>query len=92
MKFLSSFSQPSSPSYTWSQSQSLSFLAEAETKYKTKMKTEVIKPENITIFSGLVIIARGFHPFPFRTRSLSPSAPMILLHGGKVGRCRDFLP
>ena len=35
-----------------------------------------------------VIIARGFHPFPSRTRQLSPSAPMVL-HArvcGRVGR------
>ena len=50
----------------------------------------VTKPDNVSMFSGLVIIAWGSHPFPFRTRSLSPIAPMILLHGGKVGRCRDY--
>src|SRR5437867_1578031 len=36
-------------------------------------------------------IAKGKHPFPFRTRKLSPSAPMVL-HGrlcGRVGRRRD---
>jgi hypothetical protein len=26
----------------------------------------------------LVVIARGSHPFPYRTRKLSPSAPMVL--------------
>ena len=26
----------------------------------------------------LVIIAKGLHPIPFRTRKLSPSAPMVL--------------
>src|SRR4028119_347252 len=38
-----------------------------------------------------VTLARGRHRFPFRTRQLRPSAPMIL-HGqlcGKVGRRRD---
>jgi hypothetical protein len=29
--------------------------------------------------------AKGPHPFPFRTRQLSPSAPMVL-HGGLCGR------
>jgi hypothetical protein len=29
----------------------------------------------------LVAIAMGSHPFPFRTRPLSPSAPMILERG-----------
>ena len=39
-----------------------------------------------------VAIARRSHPFPFRTRKLSSSAPMVL-HGrlcGRVGRCRSF--
>ena len=39
-----------------------------------------------------VAIAKGPHPFPFRTRKLSPSAPMVL-HGqlgGRVGRRREF--
>src|SRR5713226_6806345 len=36
-----------------------------------------------------VIVARGIHPFPSRTRKLSPSAPMVL-HAqvcGRVGSC-----
>src|SRR4051794_23607681 len=35
-----------------------------------------------------VIVARGFHPFPFRTRKLSLSAPMVLRARvrGRVGR------
>ncbi len=40
-----------------------------------------------------VVMARGIHLFPFRTESLSPSAPMVL--GGKlpgrVGRRRNYL-
>ena len=41
--------------------------------------------------SILVVIAKGVHPFPFRTRQLSPSAPMVLgsLGPGRVGRCQD---
>ncbi len=37
-------------------------------------------------------IAEGPHPFPSRTRQLSPPAPMILpgRPGGKVGRRREF--
>src|SRR5262245_15250568 len=37
-------------------------------------------------------MAEGSHPFPFRTRPLSPPAPMVLpgQPGGRVGRCRDF--
>ena len=37
-----------------------------------------------------VILPRGFHPFPSRTRKLSPAGPMVL-HAkvcGRVGRCR----
>src|SRR5258705_12088784 len=36
-----------------------------------------------------VIVAKGFHPFPSRTRKLSPTAPMVL-HArvcGRVGSC-----
>src|SRR5712691_8640101 len=38
-----------------------------------------------------VTMAEGSHPFPFRTRPLSPPAPMVLpgSPGGRVGRCRD---
>ena len=38
----------------------------------------------------LVIVAEGFHPFPFRTRKLSPPAPMVLPIGGRVGRRQAF--
>src|SRR5215471_17483544 len=40
---------------------------------------------------GVVIIAKGKHPFPSRTRSLSPSAPTILggQPPGKIGRCHS---
>ena len=39
----------------------------------------------------LVTMAQGFHPFPSRTRKLSPAAPMVLPHdGGRVGRCQAF--
>ena len=39
-----------------------------------------------------VTMAEGSPPFPFRTRPLSPPAPMVLpgKPGGRVGRCRDF--
>src|SRR5436190_12358289 len=38
-------------------------------------------------------MAEGRHPFPFRTRKLSPPAPMVLSGqpGGRVGRCRASL-
>ncbi len=39
----------------------------------------------------LVTMAQGNHPFPSRTRKLSPAAPMVLpLDGGRVGRCQAF--
>src|ERR687892_316425 len=39
-----------------------------------------------------VAIAEGKHPVPFRTRKLSPPAPMVLpwRRGGRVGRCRNI--
>jgi hypothetical protein len=38
-------------------------------------------------------IAEGKHPVPFRTRKLSPPAPMVLprRRGGRVGRRRDTI-
>src|SRR5450432_537152 len=38
-------------------------------------------------------MAKGKHPVPFRTRKLSPSAPMVLRGGlrGRVGRRRTCL-
>src|SRR5215813_1287785 len=38
----------------------------------------------------LVTVAEGIHPFPSRTRSLSPPAPTILRGKprGTIGRCR----
>src|SRR5680860_391156 len=40
-----------------------------------------------------VAMAAGSHPFPFRTRKLSPPAPMVLgpKGPGRVGRCRTLL-
>ena len=32
----------------------------------------------------------GVHLFPFRTEKLSSTAPMVLPHGGRVGRCQLF--
>ena len=39
---------------------------------------------------SLVTMAEGSHPFPFRTRKLSPPAPMVLPSGGRVGRRQAF--
>ena len=38
----------------------------------------------------LVVMAEGTHPFPYRTRPLSPPAPMVLAPkgAGRVGRCQ----
>ena len=38
----------------------------------------------------LVAMAEGKHPFPYRTRKLSPPAPMVLgaVAPGRVGRCQ----
>ncbi len=40
----------------------------------------------------LVAMAEGTHPFPSRTRKLSPLAPMVLpwRRGGRVGNCQVF--
>ena len=35
-----------------------------------------------------VVIARGFHLFPFRTEKLSPVTPMVLRNSGRVGSRR----
>ena len=45
---------------------------------------------DIWLLMFTAVIAKRFHPFPFRTRKLSSSAPMVL-HGrlcGRVERCR----
>ena len=39
-----------------------------------------------------VVIASGFHLFPFRTEKLSPTAPMVLHTRGRVGRRQLFQP
>ena len=57
-----------------------------------KADNELKKSELEFIKKFSVILARGSHPFPSRTRKLSPSAPMVLPGklGGRVGHCRDF--
>ena len=39
-----------------------------------------------------VVIGEGPHPFPFRTRKLSPLPPMVLQGRlcGRVGHCREY--
>ena len=39
-----------------------------------------------------VVIGEGSHPFPFRTRKLSPLPPMVLRAKvrGRVGHCREY--
>ena len=34
--------------------------------------------------------SEGVHLFPFRTEKLSPSAPMVLPLGGRVGHCQLY--
>src|SRR6266699_3314191 len=48
---------------------------------------------DIHLHSVSVAIAKGKHPVPFRTRKLSPSAPMVLRGGprGRVGRRRTCM-
>ena len=45
-----------------------------------------------TVLSFPVTLAGGKHPFPFRTRQLSPPAPMVLRAQvcGRVGRRREL--
>src|SRR5436190_22422625 len=45
------------------------------------------------IYTFPVVIGEGSHPFPFRTRKLSPLPPMVLRGNlrGRVGHCRDYL-
>ena len=35
-----------------------------------------------------VVIASGFHLYPFRTEKLNLTAPMVLRNSGRVGSCR----
>src|SRR5439155_21574099 len=46
--------------------------------------------EDLNLHSVSAVMAKGKHPVPFRTRKLSPSAPMVLRGGprGRVGRRR----
>jgi hypothetical protein len=60
-------------------------------KFNNKLLTCPNCANPISKFS--VAMAKGIHPFPSRTRKLSPSAPMVL-HGklcGRVGRRRKTL-
>jgi hypothetical protein len=45
---------------------------------------------DIISYIVLVLLAKGPHPFPSRTRQLSPSAPMILFLG-KVGQRENYV-
>lgn len=38
----------------------------------------------------LVMLSEGSHPFPYRTRSLSPLEPMIVGFPAKVGSCQIY--
>jgi hypothetical protein len=41
---------------------------------RTETKSQLANP----FFADLVVLARGLNPFPYRTRPLNPSAPMVL--------------
>ena len=42
------------------------------------MRTEKKPSLQFPSFADLVVLARGLNPFPYRTRPLNPSAPMVL--------------
>ena len=48
-----------------------------QNRYLSRLHVQMIFP---------VVIATGFHLFPFRTEKLSPTAPMVLHTRGRVGR------
>ena len=59
--------------------------------FSLSMLTHWVFPKCRLHLEFLVVIPRGSHPFPSRTRKLSPAGPMIL-HGqlcGNVGRRQD---
>ena len=49
------------------------------------------RPQHLKSSHFPVMMAKGFHLFPYRTQKLSPSAPMVLgwTRPGRVGRCRN---
>ncbi len=62
-------------------------IAEINTMHVARLTSHVARK------SFSVAMPRGSHPFPSRTRKLSPSGPMVL-HGqlcGRVGRRRDLI-
>ena len=54
----------------------------------TQNSSMVIRKHSSFTKDLLVVIASGFHLFPFRTEKLSRSALMVLPLGGRVGRCQ----
>src|SRR5829696_7326044 len=54
-------------------------------KIRTARGTCSLGQCNSYLYRVSVIMAKGKHPAPFRTRKLSLSAPMVL-HGGPCGR------
>ena len=65
---------------------------QARIRERSALKVHLLKVQ-LSLFFYIkfsVVLAKGSHPFPFRTRKLSLSAPMVL-HGrlcGRVGRRR----
>ena len=46
-----------------------------------------------THYQQLVLMTQGVHPFPYRTRKLSPVVPKIVpwRRGVKIGRCQHLI-
>ena len=60
-------------------------LSETSVRFTTKgVEIQLYTQRVQEIFP--VVIATGFHLFPFRTEKLSPTAPMVLHTRGRVGR------
>src|SRR5438128_8938358 len=66
------------------------------TRQSTPNQSRTCTPRSTTVSVLPILLATrasGPHPFPFRTRSLSPTAPMVLRsrERGRVGRRRHLI-
>ena len=64
------------PVYADSLSRRLFYLLLSNTIFQDLDLYPIIQRQLDSVF--LVIICRGFHPFPSRTRPLSPEQPMVV--------------
>ena len=64
---------------------------ERRNRLALKLKRNEVNKKLSNMSAIPVVIALGFHLFPFRTEKLSPSAPMVLHTRGRVGRRRLYL-